>query len=66
MTDIAIRLATDGDADKIQSMLARLAVDLGETTTFASSTDILRRHGFGETPLFHCLIAERDGIAVGL
>ncbi|MCW2305990.1 GNAT family N-acetyltransferase [Rhodobium gokarnense] len=66
MTDIAIRLAGAEDAERIQSMLARLAVDLGETTAFASSTEILRHHGFGEEPLFHCLIAERDGTAVGL
>lgn len=63
---MTIRLATVLDAEAIAAMLARLAKETGDGARFASTPEIIRAHGFGPQALFDTLIAERDGVGVGL
>lgn len=61
-----IRDARPDDVDLIARMLKESAASQGEADALCvTSTDLLRE-GFGETPRFHALLAEADGIAVGL
>jgi GNAT superfamily N-acetyltransferase len=61
-----IRRAVAADAEAIHAMLAAFARDIDAAKMMAASVDDIRRHGFGETPVFEALIAETDGRAVGL
>ena len=66
MTEVVIRSAEAADAAVILQLIRGLAeyeraaheVSIGEAE--------LRRDGFGERPLFECLIAEADGEPVGM
>lgn len=62
----ALRDATAEDAATIAALVRRLARTTGEEHKVSSNADDFARHGFGATPAFHALLAERDGIAVGL
>lgn len=53
-----IRSGAASDAPYIAQMLGHLAQELGDGSDFASNTETIRNHGFGETPLFSTLIAE--------
>ena len=68
MTTQAIRLrrATADDADDIHRLLLELADDSGKTGAVRSAPEDHRRHGFGTTPLFDALLADRNGETVGL
>ncbi len=66
MDDIDIRQATAADCDAIQSMLTRLALELGDSEKFQCRIEDIRDHGFGERPLFRCLIASRHQENLGL
>jgi ribosomal protein S18 acetylase RimI-like enzyme len=65
MTVVKIRQATVLDAPVIAKMLGYLADDLGDGDLFSSTGEIIAQHGFGAAPLFHVVIADRDGDAVG-
>jgi len=64
--EITIKHARIEDADAIAVMLRQLASDIGDCDSFRSDADTIRRHGFGEQPLFQCLIAEGLGENLGL
>lgn len=58
MTDtISIRRAEKADAGKLNAALKRLSDDIGDD--HGASTEDLIRHGFGPSPAFHALLAER-------
>ena len=66
MTDaISIRRAEKADAEKLNAALIRLSEDIGDD--HGASTQDLIRHGFGPSPAFHALLAERavDRAVVG-
>lgn len=63
---ITIRPGFADDCDGVYLMLSGLAIAVGDTDKFVSSVDDLRRHGFGEAPLFDTLIAEQDENVVGM
>lgn len=66
MAEINIRVATAQDATGIHSMIKALAESLGMGEQVSSTPDDFLRHGFGNRPCFEALIAERDGLAIGL
>lgn len=61
-----IRPAGADDAPLVANLLGRLADDLGDGEAFATTPEILTRHGFTPSPLFHALIAWEGEQAVGL
>jgi len=61
-----IRRATEADVETMAEMLAALSVEIGYRDSPEGKAEALRRHGFGETPLFRALLAERDGREMGL
>lgn len=63
---LAIRPAGAADADALWALLVDLAGSIGLAHKFHGSAEDLRRHGFAETQHFEALIAEAEGIAVGL
>ncbi len=63
---IEIRPAAASDAEAIHRMILALADGMGMADQIRSSPEDFRRHGFGDQPVFEALIAERDGVAMGL
>ncbi len=61
-----IRRATADDVPTLSGLLAEMSEELGVTAASRCGARALRRHGFGETPLFRALIAERRDHALGL
>ncbi len=61
---IATREAVAADVPLIHRMLQALADHDGGGAV--GSPETLIRHGFGSRPLFHAILAERGGVAVGL
>lgn len=64
--DITVRAADAGDCGAIHRLLNSLAVSVGDAGKVVGSVDDLRTFGFGDTPLFHALVAERQNQAIGL
>ncbi len=62
----SVRLAGITDAERIYDMLVGLSRAVGDADKIVSSPDDIRRHGFGDDPAFHALLAEQDGHTVGL
>ena len=62
----SVRLASITDAERIHDMLVGLSRAVGDEDKIVSSPDDIRRHGFGDDPAFHALLAEQDGESVGL
>ena len=63
-TVISVRPARADDADAVARMARALSMsDGGRPSRFTA--DSFRRDGFGETPRFQALVAERDGEIVG-
>ncbi|MHA1152222.1 MAG: GNAT family N-acetyltransferase [Alphaproteobacteria bacterium] len=62
----SIRRATEADAGDIHALVIELAAAIGMTGKVASRVEDIRDQGFGADPAFEALIAERDGVAVGL
>lgn len=63
---ISIRDANIDDATAIADMVHRLAVGTGEGDKAVGRAEDFRRHGFGDVPQFHALIAEQSAAPVGL
>ena len=61
-----IRRATEADAAAIHAMVVELAASIGRTDQVASRVEDIRDQGFGADPAFEALIAERDGVPLGL
>ena len=66
MSGVTTRLALPEDAADIARMLGQLADDLGDGDIFSSTAETIHQHGFGPDPMFHSVIAEKDGRSVGL
>ena len=64
--NIQIRPAEKQDCGAIYRLLTGLAHAVGDSGKIVGTVDDLETYGFGETPLFHALIADADGEAVGL
>jgi GNAT superfamily N-acetyltransferase len=64
--EIEIRLASVDDAGAIHQLLSDLERALGASGKVGRSVSDIRRHGFGDLPLFRALIARWDGKDVGL
>ncbi len=60
-----IRPAVAADAGSILSLIKELAEYERSSDQVKANVDDILRDGFGQRPLFDCLIAEVDGIAVG-
>ena len=54
------------DAPAIAAMLGALSREIGDEDRFCTSTETIVQHGFGKTPLFHCLIAVHGEETLGL
>lgn len=65
-TGFLIRAAVSSDAEAIHAALLGIAEAVGETGGVRSTADDIRRHGFGDDPAFEALVAEADGVVVGL
>lgn len=63
---VTVRLATAADADAMHAMILAMASEAGAADRMISSVDDFRRFGFSDPPCFHALMAERDGVALGL
>jgi GNAT superfamily N-acetyltransferase len=62
---IHIRRAERADAPVILEMIQALAVYEKEPDAVETTIADIERDGFGDNPLFHCLIAEWEGQAAG-
>ncbi|MBX3210148.1 MAG: GNAT family N-acetyltransferase [Labilithrix sp.] len=62
---IAIRRATPDDAPVILSLIRDLATYEREPDAVVATEADLRRDGFGPSPAFEVLLAERDGATIG-
>lgn len=63
---VTIRLATVDDVSEIRRLIVGLALYEKEPAeTVEVSLDELRRDGFGAQPVFRCLLAEVDNVAIG-
>jgi len=60
-----VRVAADGDAEAIHSLIGELADYEHLRHAFVGSVEQLRRHLFGAQPFAHALVAELDGKVVG-
>ncbi|MGX5849011.1 N-acetyltransferase family protein [Mesorhizobium sp. PL10] len=65
-SDTVIRLGTIRDVDTIYGALLKLGTHIGGHQEITSTTEDLRRYGFGEKPAFSTLIAEVGGEFAGL
>lgn len=61
-----VRLATAGDVKVVHELLQHLAESIGQSSKFKSRTEDFLKHGFSGDAHFHVLLAEQDGVAVGL
>ena len=66
MAAIQIRKAAAADAAAMARLLVESADAQGARDSVCVDETILLREGFGASPRFHALIAEADGLIVGL
>ncbi len=65
-TNCKILPAKINDAPDIAAMLGQLSREIGDGDRFCTSTATIVQHGFGNTPLFHSLIAVHGEEKLGL
>ena len=66
MATIAIRTARADDVPAMFAMLQASAAEQGHPQDLCVDVESLRADGFGVSPRFHALVAERDGQPAGL
>lgn len=66
MREAAIREARADDVEAIVRLLAASAEEQGALDALCVDAETLRREGFGPAPRVHALVAEADGMPVGL
>lgn len=64
--NVVIRPATEADAETIVQAVRRLGAHVGTPEKVVSTAEDIRRYGFGDDPMFECVIAEVDGEAAGV
>lgn len=64
MTDVTLRIAVEADAPRLHAALERLSADLGDT--HGADLGTLRRAGWGESPAFRAVLAERGDSVTGV
>lgn len=65
-TKVHIRQAAESDAQIVCDLLADLVHTLRSAPPCGSTLETIRHHGFGEKSHFEALIAEAEGVPVGL
>ena len=66
MAEVTVRMATAEDASTILGLVKELAAFEQELDKVEATAEDFRREGFGQDPVFECLLAELDGEAVGM
>ncbi len=66
MSKVEIRAATPDDVPVMHRLLGELADFVGDSEQYTGNVNSFRRHGFGPDRIFHTLLAEESGNAVGL
>lgn len=66
MNSILVRPATRQDIPRVFELVCELAEFENARDQVETTPEILERDGFGATPLFGLLVAERDGEVVGM
>jgi GNAT superfamily N-acetyltransferase len=61
-----IRRAEAADAEPLAALLAEMADELGAPFGGRCDAAAVRHYGFGAAPLFHAVLAERAGQALGM
>ena len=61
-----IRKGTESDMPAVLGLIKELAVFEKEPEAVVVTVDELLRDGFGNNPLFHTFVAERDGEIIGM
>jgi GNAT superfamily N-acetyltransferase len=64
--NLSIRIAVKEDIPFILQLIKELAEYEKSLNEVSITEDTLLRDGFGIQPLFHCIVAESDGLIVGL
>ena len=64
--DLRIRLASVEDAETIHKAMIGIATVMGEREKVVSTSDDIRRYGFGAKPAFEALIAESGDAVAGV
>lgn len=65
-TGIIFREAARADVDTIHALIVELATATDAARKVTSTPEDFRQHGFGDPPAFKVILAERDGVAVGM
>ena len=64
--EFTIRKAEKTDATSILGLIRELAIFEREPEAVVVSEKDIQIHGFGPTPLFHCIVAEKNHTVVGM
>jgi GNAT superfamily N-acetyltransferase len=62
---LTIRPARQDDAETIIVLIRELAEYVKESDTIDITTENIVRYGFGDNPIFHCLICLKDDVPAG-
>jgi len=63
---VIIRKAEKKDSKSILRLIQELALFEKEPESVLLQENDIEKHGFGSSPLFHCLVAELEGVIVGM
>lgn len=63
---VIIRKAEKKDSKSIIRLIQELALFEKEPESVLLQENDIEKHGFGSSPLFHCLVAELEGVIVGM
>ena len=64
--EFTIRKAEKTDAASLLGLIRELAIFEREPEAVVVTEKDIQIHGFGPTPLFHCIVAEKDHTVVGM
>ncbi|WP_340075813.1 GNAT family N-acetyltransferase [Leptobacterium sp. I13] len=61
-----IRDAKPEDMPQVLNLIKELAIFEREPEAVVVTVEDLQRDGYGDQPLFHCFVAEKEGVIVGM
>ncbi|WP_419213550.1 GNAT family N-acetyltransferase [Maribacter sp. X9] len=64
--EYTIRTAQRGDMAQVLQLIHELAIFEKEDNAVEVSLQDLQKDGFGKNPLFHCFVAEKNSVIVGM